>query len=367
MHKIYIMRLSHKIRHMRLRALPFVQHGNEMYVAVMSAKDLVAKTKVDIWRLNNQTGYQRAPEETRARAFMRFIASNEISPPAILANIRDSDRKRIRVGDGWLDIPDDVDIWLVDGQHRVRGLQMLLESSEKYADTEIPVVIMLGQPVYQEAKQFVIVNRTQKRVRTDLGERFLQRAVKEEGRTTLVSKGLMRGIEWIPTAIAVADILNIEDHSVWYNKIRLPNEPKGVTIVSQKSFTDSLKPIINPPEAPLAGKPEAVIAAIVNRYWDTIRHLCPIPFDDPVSHVIQKTTGVFVLHAILRRILLKIGKDEPTKSDFIQVLEKIDSLKDAGKWHQDGDFGRMMGQKAFGIIALQLLEELEAAYQELKK
>lgn len=368
MHKDYICRLS-LIREnsMRLRAIPFVQHGNEMYVAVMSAKDLVAKTKVDIWRPNNQTGYQRAPEESRSRAFMRFIASNEISPPTILANVRDSDRKKVRVGDGWLDIPDDVDIWLVDGQHRVRGLQMLLESSDKYADIEVPVVIMLGQSVYQEAKQFVIVNRTQKRVRTDLGERFLQRAVKEEGMATLASKGLMRGIEWVPTAIAVADILNKDDHSVWHNKIKLPNEPKGTTIVSQKSFTDSLKPIVNPPDAPLVGKPEATIAAIVNRYWHAIQELCPVPFDDPASYVIQKTTGVFVLHAILPRVLLKISKDEPTKDDFIRILEKIESLKDEGKWHQDGAFGIMMGQKAFRIITLQLLAELESAYQELNR
>lgn len=350
---------------MRVRAWPFVQHGFEMYNAVIAAKDLVNRTQPDIWRLNNQTGYQRAPEDTRARAFMRFLAS-EISPPAILANIRDADKKKIKAADGWLDIPDDVTLWLVDGQHRVRGLQMLLESSDKQNDIEIPVVIMLGQSIYQEAKQFVIINRTQKRVRTDLGERFLQKAVKEEGMINFASKGLMRGIEWVPTAIGVVDILNKDEHSIWYNKIKLPNEPKGTTIVSQKSFTDSLKRLVNPPDGELVGKSETVIADIISRYWEAIRELCPIPFDDPSSHVIQRTTGVFVLHAILPRVLRKIGKDEPVKKDFLQVIEKIGSLKNTEKWLQDGEFGRMLGQKGFGLLTAQFLGELEAAYQEVK-
>ncbi len=351
---------------MRVKAWPFVQHGFEMYNAVISTKDLVGKTQVDVWRPNNPNGYQRSPEESRARAFTRFIAS-EISPPAILANIRDTDKEKVKVGDGWLEIPDDVAIWLVDGQHRVRGLQMLLESSDKYNDIEIPVVIMFGQPIYEEAKQFVVVNRTQKRIRTDLGERFLQKAVKEEGMQNFVSKGLMRGIEWIPTAIGVVDFLNKDEHGIWYNKIKLPNEPKGNTIVSQKSFTDSLKKVINPPDGELAGKSETVIASIIGRYWEAIHELCPTPFEDPSNHVIQKTTGVFVLHAILPRILRKIAKDDPTKKDFVQILEKIDSLKNAGKWHQDGDFGRMMGQKGFGIITLQLLQEIESVYEQVKR
>lgn len=350
---------------MRLESLRFEQHGESMYTVVMSAKDLVAKTKVDIWYSNNPEGYQRAPEDSRARSFMRFVASHEISPMAVLANIREEDRSKVKVGDGWIDIPDGVCLWLVDGQHRVRGLQMLLEASDKQAELQIPAIITLGQPLYQEAKQFVIVNRTQKKVRTDLGERFLQRAVKEEGMTNVHNKGLWRGIEWVPTAISVADILNNDEHSVWHNKIRLPNEPKGLTIANQKSFTDSLKPIINPPEGPLSGKPEGVIAAIMNHFWDAIKELCPIPIEDPADHVMQKSTGVFVLHAIMPRVYMKTGKEAPTKNDFVKVLDRIDSLKKAEKWHQDGAYGRMMGQKAFRIMTLELLDELETSSQKV--
>lgn len=349
---------------MKIKAIPFVQHGTEMYNAVISANYLVKAGRVDVWKPTNETGYQREPEPTREKAFSRHISA-EVSPPAILANIRDSDKPRIKYNNGLLDIPEDVPLWLVDGQHRVGGLRLLLDSaSEKFADLQIPIVIMVGQSVYEEAKQFVVVNRTQKKVRTDLGERFLQRAVKEEGMKNLVNRGYIRGIEWVPTAIEVADALNKGDHSLWHGKIRLPNEPKGITIVNQKSFTDSLKPLVHT-DGVLAGKSPAVTAAILNRYWEAIRELNPKPFDEPENYVIQTTTGVFVLHSLLTKVYMKIAKDDPQKKDFINVLGKIESLKDETKWSKDGEYGNMAGQKGFSLIKWELQNELESAYQSV--
>lgn len=349
---------------MKLKVVPFSQHGKTMYVGKISAMELSGRGKVDVWRANNQEGYQRIPESTRAKAFMRFIAS-DLSPPAILANIRDKDAKKIIVGNGTLEIPDNVTLWLMDGQHRFAGIEMLNEASEKYHNLEFPIVIMVGESVYDEAKQFVLVNMSQKKVRTDLGERFLQRAVKEEGKINIQNKTMLRGIEWIPTAIEVADYLIKDSHSVWYNKIKLPNEPKGETIVNQKSFTDSLKPTIST-DGQLAGKPAPVIVSILNNFWDAISNVCPKAFAESQNYVIQKTTGVFVLHAILERILRKLGKDEPEKRDFIKIFEKIPSMKKHENWLKDGEFGKMMGQKGFSMIKAILLEELEKASQKMR-
>lgn len=350
---------------MKLSVIPFSQHGKTMYVGKISSKQLFGKARVDIWRANNEEGYQRLPEPSRAKAFMRFIAS-EVSPPAILANIRDKDAKKVAIGNGWIDIPDDVVLWLMDGQHRVAGIEMLSEFSEKNYDLEFPIVIMLGESVYEEAKQFVLVNMSQKKVRTDLGERFLQRAVRQEGKINIQNKTMLRGIEWIPTAIEVADYLIKDTHSVWNNKIKLPNEPKGKTVVNQKSFTDSLKPLIST-DGQLSGKQSAAISAILNQYWDTLKELCPKPFTNPEAYVLQGTTGVFVLHGILERILRKMGKDEPDGKDFSLILEKMPSIKNHEKWSKDGEFGKMMGQKGFAMIKAILLEELEDASQKLKK
>lgn len=349
---------SIKINNMKLRAIPFKQHGNTMYSAVLSAKDLVGHTRVDIWHPTNENGYQREVSMQRARKFSNYITT-EISPPAILANIRDVDKDKIKYENGRLEIPDETILWLVDGQHRVAGLRELLESSgEKYENIELPVVIQVGDSVYQEAKQFVIVNTSQKRVRTDLGERFLQKAAKEEGLENLIQKGI-RNIEWIPTAIEIVDALNNDHHSVWHNLIKLPNEPKGSTIVSQKGFSDSLKPLLKE-DATYFKKRPSYLTPILNQYWEAIKELCPAPFEVPQKFVMLKTTGVVVLHSILPRVISMIGNDSPDKSDFVRILEKIESLKDYSKWQSpEGEYSKMTGQKGFLIIKMELLDELE--------
>jgi len=344
---------------MKIKAIPFVQHGITMYNAVMSATQIISNYEVDVWHPSNPDGYQRAISLPRAKKFGRFV-STEISPPAILVNIRNEDKDSVSYVNGQLEIPDDVPIWFVDGQHRAAGLAELVESApEKYGNLQFPVVIMMGEQIYDEAKQFVIINTSQKRVRTDLGERFLQKQAKIEGTEKMLQKGI-RNIEWVPTAIEVVDSLNTTSGSVWYNLIRLPNEPKGATIVSQKAFSDSLKPLLKD-EGRYFRKSASYVSAIISRYWEAIKEVCPEPFDNPEGHVMLKTTGVVSLHSILPRIVQRLNTDSPTKEQFVEVLRKIPSIAEDAKWQSpEGDYSIMTGQKGFLIIKMELLDELEA-------
>lgn len=336
-----------------------------MYSAVMSAKDLVDQYKVDVWHPTNEDGYQRAISPTRAKQFGRYVASGEISPPAIIVNIRSVDKDKITYEQGELEIPEDVIIWLVDGQHRVAGLEDLIFSAgEKYESLEFSVVVMVGQEVYEEAKEFVVINNSQKRVRTDLGERFLQKQAKIEGIEKLLQKGV-RNIEWVPTAIEVVDTLNNDPHCVWYNKIRLPNEPKGITIVSQKAFSDSLKPLLKE-DGRYFGRSSASVAPILRNYWEAIQQIFPEAFEESEKYVIMKTTGVFSLHGILPRVVQAIGNDEPKTTDFVSMLRNIPTLSDVEKWSSpDGEYSRMTGQKGFLIIKLDLLGEIQESIMQV--
>ena len=88
--------------------------------------------------------------------------------------------------------------------------------------------------------------------------------------------------------------------------------------------------------------------------------MCPVPFEDPQKSVMLKTTGVVVLHSILPRVVSMIGNDAPEKSDFVKILGKLKSLRDYSKWQSPkGEYSRMLGQKGFLIIKVDLLEELD--------
>jgi DGQHR domain-containing protein len=144
----------------KYKAMMKVQNGRPLFLTWMPAKELRLKEpedkspggiRVDIKSRANPDGYQREPSTTRANAFGRYVGrAKGISPTAILLSLRapvslstEPAKKgypRFEVEDevsgyGTLSIPDELPLWLVDGQHRVMGINSLIED-EKYSDYE---------------------------------------------------------------------------------------------------------------------------------------------------------------------------------------------------------------------------------------
>ena len=278
----------------------------------MKVKDLV-KFEPDMWSFNHQKGYQRDLSERRAKDYASFIGNKGASPLSILLSVRQNDC--ILADDqGTVLIEDEAPKFVVDGQHRRRGLELLFTEDPIWADHEVPVILMNPANRYDEAKQFLVINRTQKGVRPDLAERILQQVIQEEGREAIIAqrdhgilRSLYRNVEWNTKALTIADILN-QGHlgdgtpiaSPWEQKIYLPNEPRAGRTVSQKAFTDSIDPIVKA-EFLSAESPEFV-ARVVANYWNAIEELCRHAFDTPEEYGIQKTSGTFILNALLTEV-----------------------------------------------------------------
>src|SRR5437667_4639953 len=218
-----------------------------MYVGLMSGRDLRDPNKVraDMWARDNPDGYQREPTISRVLAFARYIAKGKgTSALSVLLSLRSVPKFHQKSGNfGVLEIPDNEILWIVDGQHRLAGFRHLASKNPAYDDFLLPVVLMptaedSGDALqtlnarYEEAKQFVIINRTQKGVRADLAERFLQNAVQMEGMLNLVKqresgvlRSVWREIEWRPKAVTIVTKLNELPSSIWYSHVRMPNQP----------------------------------------------------------------------------------------------------------------------------------------------
>lgn len=346
-----------------------------MYVGTIKAKDLAEKVAngdwaPDIFRVTNPEGYQRALSEARAREFGRFVLQSGVCPASILVNFREG--KVTELANGELELPDG-QAFIVDGQHRAAGIRYAFENDSTIGDYQVPLVIMNVPDRYEEARQFVIINRTQKGVRADLAERFLLEATKREGRTALVQqmesgvlRRVLRGAEWITKAVEIADMLNSDRQSVWYRRIRLPNEPRNGSVVAQKAFTDSLEPILK--DVYFQGKEVRVIAAALRNYWNAIAELCPAAFEDPSQYVIQKTSGVGVLHKIFPRVSEMCadgrGNRVLTQDMIKSVLQGTPQMQDSGYWAGTGEAGRRgTGKSAVKFLAMEFLEALEAKTQ----
>jgi DGQHR domain-containing protein len=375
---------------MKIRATQFVQHGKQLYLGTMKASELCeglgsGRIKVDVWTPDNSDGYQRVHSKTRSRAFGRFIAAKgNISPTAFLLSIRGN--SKLQFSNGYLLIPDDETIWLTDAQHRCKGVEYAIkELNVSLEDFEFPVVIMPTKDAYEEAKQFVIINKTQKGVRTDLAERLLQQAISQEGYAKLrmdleegrLPRAIFSDIEWRPRAVEIADELN-KNSSVWQGRVRLPNVSQPMATVSQKSFTDSLEPMLTHPD--FKDLPKDIQVKILDNYWIAIRDTIKDAFVSPEDYVIQKTTGVFVLNGMIPTVAKyckdpNTGKYELTYAKFKEIFSKISTSEwlQAESWQAARKRAGVVGgkvaqmgtsQKSFSVLRDILVAELEDAMGE---
>lgn len=365
---------------MEFRCIEFEQNGIKLYSTIMSAKDITneERVKVDIYNASKDQGYQRKPSMNRARDFARYLErAKGIGTTSILLNIRGEIKQfsAIKGPYGVLELPDTTKLWIIDGQHRIEGLKALLQSNASYANFPIAVILINVSSEYEEAKQFIIINKTQKGVRPDLAERFIAKMAKREGPEYLMylPRATTIDIHWRPKATDIVDILNSsssEDSTAdfynnpWYQRIQLPNEPKNLCTVSQKAFEDSLKQLLH--NASFDGYSAMETAILLVRYWKAIRSLCPLPFEEPKDYVLVRTTGVAVFHNIFPRVVeLASKKGKLTLATLAAVLSKMSEGMKELFWDSNGVAGNMgTSKKAFSLLTVKLIDDLEEGNKE---
>jgi len=383
----------------------FFQHNIMMLTGRILLKDLVGMNlKIDQFHAKDvqspNVGYQRAPEERRAKRYGDYISGGQVSPTSILLAIREEDAKfnaEIEYNSRKSDVPiinkdsailkikPSCVVYVVDGQHRIRGISDC-DVNGKLANFALPFTMLWNINKFEEAKQFVTINKTQKIVRTDLAERFVALEAKRKGLVAVIrdpNQMIFKNAEWIGRALDILDTLSEPSkNSVWTNRVRLPNEPKGETTVSQKSFTDSLEPLIGS-EGSLKEKKDCDIVDILTHYWDVISKLCKDPFDksgqhNPNDYAIQQTIGVMALHRVLNRLYRNLWK--VLKPEHFEKLLDVDGITNPANWDRtiinkdtEAKGGRwtLMGtnQKSFRIIEGDIMAEIKetAEYKRLEK
>ncbi|MDD5191688.1 MAG: DGQHR domain-containing protein [Candidatus Nanoarchaeia archaeon] len=355
---------------MEISAFEIIQNNTPIYITYMTAEQLsdFKRIKVDIFKNENEEGYQREINDKRSEEFAKYVINAKgISPVSILINVRQK-LNFIREKDnfGKLIIPDNSLMWIVDGQHRRKGLVMAVNEMSEYKSYQIPVVITNLSKTYDEAKQFIIINKTQKGVRSDLAERFLSKLFEEpEDIISQMPATVIRGITWIPKSIEVSEKLNERKDGVWYKRIRFPNEPKMITLVSQKSFTESLRPVIRNEIFEQYSVEE--ISELLTRYWNAIKELCPEAFKLPDEHLIQKTTGIFTLHRLFPLVISYCG-DKVKIERIKEILSKMERGMNSNYWGVSGEIGLAgTSQKSFSIIYKKLSTYLEEGNENVAK
>ena len=333
---------------MEWHGIAFKQEGVQMFTGAVRAEDLLHCTEIDIFRQEDGTesGYQRAPERSRARALARFLKSQNLAllPNSVLLNARDEVKITEEGVLACLHIPESMKLWVVDGQHRLAGLRAAIEEEEgsRFRDYPVPVVVTVGLDESKEAEQFRVINETAKKVRTDLARRILALLMStREGRRQLRDQQRM----WEAVAAQVIDLLNSDESSPFWGRIQQPNEKKSARhTVREVSFSSSLKPILN--TFPYQDWGAQKVADYLRDYWGAWHGAVPECFDNAEEYLLLRTHGIFSLHevALFAWEVCRRENAEPTVSKIGDMLAGIPEYTSPEFWKR----GNTDGAAVFG-------------------
>jgi DGQHR domain-containing protein len=360
---------------MRFKAIQFIQNGKVFYITTLPASFLIEKCRVDIWKpeinesemntdeLLREQGYQRAPISSHYMKVARYVSEKDaVLPTAILLSARTKIAFQ-RIDDsgiGEISLSPDAELYIVDGQHRIYGLNHAINEFERsdLRNFYLPVIIMSEIDKIEEVRQFFIVNSTQKKVRTDLAERLLRIIASKDLKERERLKQL--GRDWKLVAIKIIDNLYNDANSVWYQRIKRPNQPhRPEAVASEASFSASLKPLLMFGRA----KSEETLLEWIKCFWNALKDLMPDAFEDPRKYVIQKTPGIYSLHMILPDIIFYcMEKKGGVNRDIIKEILSRDEAHfcDSGFWESGGEGAALYNSLgAFRILADELREGLK--------
>jgi len=326
----------------------------ELYITFLPVEDIInlvqtipPSIKADIWSIDNVEGYQRRPDQGRARSIKDFLIKSplqEVFPlmlqPVIL-NVRSGSIKFVapdagRTGELELKA-DALTLYEVDGQHRIEGLVEAAKEAKWIAHFEIPLVITRLEK-QEEAFQFVVINTKQKRVPPDLTLRVLGRRYTKY--KDAVEKILGERKIWQIDAQIIADKLSMNQYSVWYQQIAPPGRRgRQKYIISEQSFVNSLESVLKPTNRLISSSANQ-ISKFLMVLWSAMKRLFPESFNPQIRHeyLIQKTLGTNTLHLFANFAYLMIqAKDcnPDSEEDVAKLLDPLEALG-ANHWISKG-------------------------------
>ncbi|RLI76508.1 hypothetical protein DRO97_00600 [Archaeoglobales archaeon] len=298
-----------------------------LYLTKMTARQLIDESivKVDKWdQKNNPSGYQRPLSRYRRREIFNYLTKEEgIFPTSILLNVRGEVKfEQSNESIGKLIIPDEsLPMFLVDGQHRVAGLQFgLMKDYTEFLDFPLPVVIM-NQNKETEIAMFYKINKRQKGVPVDIAERNIREMIKTQKEVVLAIEGERKVLE--AEAVEIVDYLNTEPDSPWYEKVYVPGGPRKGTLIKQSVMAKAIGKMYERNTSLLVEDPEN-IKTFLKDYWRAVKDLYPTAFGNNTEYNLTRSQGVRSLTYLAGNIYIKCKEQNNfTFENIRSILEKL--------------------------------------------
>ena len=348
---------------MNYNAFFYKQNSQEYISLVLPFKIINDISKVLIYG-KDKYGYQRELASSHYNQIKKNILSEEILlPTSIILSVNKEDiQEDIKeIGNGLIELnihPNNKIFRIVDGQHRLKGLEEAAKENDKINDFMLHVIILLTDRKSRivEVDTFININSKAKKIKTDLT------LLAKYNYEILGEKEIDDVFEHICVKVAYQLHEKIKQ-SVWKNAIKF-EKSKGIIEVNafKKSITPLVKTIIDKEDLNVTKDIDIIddvssqIAKIINREWQIIKNRWEACFEEKIErdledefsltyynnkYYIQKTTGVNALNMIFNETLQNADTVDEAFEKFKDILQN--SLIKSDDW--------LVGKKFSGLTS----------------
>ena len=329
------------------------QNRDGGYSISVKARELVEAGWVDFYAEGSGRGYQRREtmRETRAREieeyFKRCVAE-DLDPHLfeMTASARcQADDGEVRVGFdplddderlGFVNVTASSQPWMsmVDGGTRLRGIERAVSSGTITGETFFDVRLFGDLSVPEEIALFLLINENQKRVRTDLSLRVVQRSL-DQGDLTDAQVRTLRTVvpnteQWRYEASRVTARINSEPDSPFRGFVQMPGETAAGKSVAMQAFWTSLRHMLDDQDlaARLRGLDDVPNATefwvkVLKNFWGAVAEVNPTARAEPKTNVLWGSIGVNGCHRALAEIVraeLSVEQVDLSKARFVTMV-----------------------------------------------
>lgn len=378
------------------------------YSVAVKARDLAEVAWVDFYDDKSGQGYQRREtlRERRGREieeYFRRCTSEGVRPRLfeMTANVRSSGGEEPASEFDPLDEDGELGIltvtsedreWMamIDGGTRLLGIQRAVADNVISGDSTFDVRVFTGLAVPEEIALFLLINEKQKRVRTDLGIRVVQRRLDEGTLSDREKKTLSTVVPdtdtWKYEASRVGGRLNSDADSSWNSLIQMPGDTVTKPIKLQ-AFWTSLKYLLDDADIKIRLKqmqtdgtlPEGdeteFIVRVLKNFWGAVADVNPDARAEPRTNVLWGSIGVNACHQALAgivRTILSTDAPDLRRERFVEMIEESYAAE-FDYWYsrpgslladypgEKGDGTTMTGGSGYSRLAAILEEQWRAA------
>jgi DGQHR domain-containing protein len=311
----------------------FSQRVGDFLLTAMPATEIIRISRADPRKfdrvsMETEGGIQREPSRKRIKEIGEYARTVDAAfPTAVILSIHSHD---CVIADGGISVAEDKVADIVDGQHRVLGLQ----ESGNAADFVIPVVIMIDATEEQQALIFATINGKQTKVPASLIYDLF---------------GVTKTRSPQKTCHEIARAMNSTPTSAWFNRLKMLGKktvPGSSESLSQGTFVKFLLPLVSSkPDVDMdllkRNKPlpvrekcifneyfrkdhDSTILKILLNVFQGARETWPVEWEKPDSYVLTKTLGFTGIMQALPEMYWKGKKDgDLSEKYFGSIFEAV--------------------------------------------